>query len=156
LGTSVALDSIPAVPWWNNTPAHYRDEVLAFAETCGPLCPDLNSVNLVVKDDLLSPDLIEQDAIAMCRMYIENLRLVREIVMDLRYKGSPLQQRATLWHELIHCVLHEDHVQRWEFDLMDPNDRSHNFYLENWDDLVTATFCRIARSRRIEREGCSP
>lgn len=150
LGTSVRAP----FPWWANTAPHYRDEVEEFVKECGSLCPPLTEINLVVKDDLLPFEFVLKDAIAMCRIYILNLRLVREVTIDLRYKGLPMQQKATMWHELAHCILFEDHVQRFDFDLMDPHDRSNDFYVKHWDALVKATFCRIAADRRIERKDC--
>lgn len=152
LGPSVG----PDYHWLTNTPAHYKEEVLEFVKECGTLCPRLSQINLRIRDDIVTPPPEVPEAIAMCTVYIANLRLVREVTMDIRYKGSPLQQRATLWHELIHCILLEDHVERWDFDLMDTHDRSHEFYEENWDALVHATFCRIAKKRQVKRKGCTP
>lgn len=123
--------------------------MLAFMEECGPLCPPLQGLNLSVRDELLDPPVVGR-----CRIYIQGFQLVREVRIELFYAGSELQRKATLWHELMHCVAGSDHVAEGELDLMDPYDKPHYFYVTHWDTLVKNSFCRIARERGIERKGC--
>ena len=135
---------------------HHREEVQRFLTTCGTLCPPLSSVHLVVQDVPLFPPPEVGPIVGSCRMAIEGLRLVRYVSLNSLSYGTPAQRRATLWHELLHCLADEGHTKIGEFDLMDPYDQPTQFYEQNWDALVTATFCRVALQRGIERKGCTP
>ena len=142
-------------PWWAEVKPSYRQEVLAFMDECGPLCPPLQGLNLSVTDALLPPLPDGGLIVGRCRVYIQGLRLIREVRVDLFYAGSDLQRKATLWHELLHCVAGSDHTPEGEMDLMDPYDKTHYFYVEHWDTLVKNSFCRIARERGMQRKGCT-
>lgn len=143
-------------PWWLEVKPDYRHEVIAFMDECGSLCPPLQGLNMSVKDEILPPLTDGTTAVGRCRIYIQGLQLVREVRIDLFYTGSELQRKATLWHELMHCVAGSDHVAVGDMDLMDPYDQPHYFYVVHWDTLVNNSFCRIARERGVEREGCVP
>lgn len=132
----------------------YRQEVVAFMEECGPLCPPLQGLNLSVKDETLPLTDEGTTIVGRCRIYIQGLRLMREVRIELFYTGSELQRKATLWHELLHCVADSGHVGEGQLDLMDPYDKPHYFYVTHWDTLVKNSFCRIARERGLERKGC--